>query len=265
VNTGTRALFNDWAEVYDTQPNPLLLLEQRTLPPMMPPIKGLDVLDIGCGTGRWLKQIELLAPRTLTGTDASDAMLEKARVTLALTTTLHLSDSTTLPVADASTDLILASFVLSYLADLDAFAGECVRILRVGGHILLSDMHPTTAAQRHWIRCFYLDGKRIELPANPLTMTEIIAAFSRRGFELLTLNEPAFAEPERHVFEQTNKLAEYHALHAVPAIYLMKFLKVEGSSESDTELANRTEGRADTFGKPASEVTPSFVDRRLRR
>jgi len=230
VSTDARALFNEWAEVYDTQPNPLLRLEQRTLPPIMPPIKGLDVLDIGCGTGRWLKHIEHLAPGSLTGTDASGAMLERARAALAPTTALHLSDSTTVPVADASIDLILASFVLSYLADLDAFADECVRILRLGGHILLSDMHPVTAIQRNWVRCFHLDGKRIELPAKSLSMAEIIAAFSRRGFQLLTLNEPAFAEPERYLFEQTNKLAEYHALDSAPAIYLMKFVKVEGTA-----------------------------------
>jgi ubiquinone/menaquinone biosynthesis C-methylase UbiE len=229
VSANARALFNDWAEVYDTQPNPLLQLEQRTLPPIMPPIKDLDVLDIGCGTGRWLKRIERLSPNSLTGTDASDAMLEKARATLAPATALHLSDSTTVPVADASADLILVSFVLSYLADLDLFADECVRILRPDGHILLSDMHPVTATQRNWIRSFRLDGKRIELPAKPRSTTEIITAFSRRGFRLLTLNEPAFAEAERHLFEQANKLAEYHELHSSPAIYLMKFVKVEAS------------------------------------
>lgn len=225
MNTAASTLFDDWAEVYDTQPNPLLLLEQRTLPSIMPPIDGLDVLDIGCGTGRWLKHIELLGPRSLTGTDPSGAMLERARATLAPTTALHLSDSTTLPVDDESTDLVLVSFVLSYLGDLDAFADECVRILRVGGHILLSDMHPVTATERNWIRCFYLDGKRIELPAKLLTMAEISAAFSRRGFQLLTFDEPSFGEPERPVFEQAGKSTEYHALHTVPSIYLMKFLK----------------------------------------
>ena len=228
MSTATLTLFNDWAEVYDTQPNPLLGLEQRTLAPIMPPTRGLDVLDIGCGTGRWLKHLELLGANSLTGTDASYAMLERARAALAPTTVLHLSDSTTVPVADASTDLILASFVLSYLPDLDAFADECVRTLRLGGHILLSDMHPVTAAQRNWLRSFHLDGKRIELPAKPFSMTEIITLFISRGFQLLTLNEPAFAEPERYLFEITNKLDDYNALHSAPAIYLMKFVKVDG-------------------------------------
>jgi cytosine/adenosine deaminase-related metal-dependent hydrolase/ubiquinone/menaquinone biosynthesis C-methylase UbiE len=230
VSTATSNPFNDWAEVYDTEPNPLLWLEQRTLPPMMPPAKGLDVLDVGCGTGRWLKHLEQLEPNSLTGTDASPAMLKRASASLAPTTVLHLSDSVPLPVANASVDLVLTSFVLSYLPDLEAFADECARILRPGGHVLLSDMHPVTAAQHNWIRCFHLQGKRIELPAKPLSVAAIIAAFSSRGFDLLILDEPAFAAPERPLFEQANKLEHYHALQAEPAIYLMKFLRPDAHS-----------------------------------
>jgi len=225
VSTATPNLFDEWAEVYDTEPNPLLRLEQRTLPPIMPSAKGLDILDIGCGTGRWLKYLHLLAPRSLTGTDASHAMLERARASLAPAVVLHLSDSTTLPVDDLSTDLILVSFVLSYLSNLEAFADECVRVLRPGGHILLSDMHPVTATRRNWIRCFYREGKRIELSARPHAITEISTAFCSRGFKLLTLSEPSFAEPERFLFEEANKAEEFRGLQADPAIYLMKFVK----------------------------------------
>jgi len=226
VSTAAPNLFDEWAEVYDTEPNPLLRLEQRTLPPIMPSVKGLDILDVGCGTGRWLKYLDLLAPRSLTGTDASHVMLERASASLAPTVVLHLSDSITVPVDDSSTDLVLASFVLSYLPDLDAFANECVRILRPGGHILLSDMHPVTAARRNWIRCFHREGKRIELSARPLSITAIATAFCSRGLKLLTLSEPSFAEPERSLFEDANRAEEFRALQADPAIYLMKFGKV---------------------------------------
>ncbi len=68
-------VFDTWAEVYDTQPNPLLSLEQRVLGPMLPDVRGLDVLDAGCGTGRWLHQFVDLSPRSLLGVDISPAML----------------------------------------------------------------------------------------------------------------------------------------------------------------------------------------------
>ena len=63
--------FDAWAEVYDTQPNPLLALEERVLGPMMPDVRGLDVLDAGCGTGRWLERLADRSPRSLLGVDIS--------------------------------------------------------------------------------------------------------------------------------------------------------------------------------------------------
>jgi len=86
-------------------------------------------------------------------------------------------------------------------------------------------MHPVTATRRNWIRCFYLEGKRIELSSRPHSITEISTAFCSRGFKLLTLSEPSFGEPERFLFEEANKAEEFRALQADPAIYLMKFVK----------------------------------------
>ena len=72
-------VFDSWAEVYDTQPNPLLSLEQRVLGPGLAEVRGLDVLDAGCGTGRWLHQLVDRRPRSLIGVDISPAMLASCR------------------------------------------------------------------------------------------------------------------------------------------------------------------------------------------
>ena len=69
-------LFNIWAKVYDEQPNPLLALEQRFLSRMLPDIAGLDVLDAGCGTGRWLQLLASHRPASLVGVDTSPEMLQ---------------------------------------------------------------------------------------------------------------------------------------------------------------------------------------------
>ena len=46
--------YERWAPTYDHDPNPLLALEERQLKLMIPPLKGKRVLDLACGTGRWL-------------------------------------------------------------------------------------------------------------------------------------------------------------------------------------------------------------------
>jgi ubiquinone/menaquinone biosynthesis C-methylase UbiE len=70
--------FDRWAEVYDEQANPLTALEERILLGLLPPLQGRDVLDVGCGTGRWLNRVAISEPRSLTGVDPSAAMLERA-------------------------------------------------------------------------------------------------------------------------------------------------------------------------------------------
>src|SRR5215472_18984557 len=68
-----------WSQAYDASPNPLLELEERFLSAVLPEIRGKDVLDVGCGTGRWLTQLVKLTPGSLTGVDASPEMLARAR------------------------------------------------------------------------------------------------------------------------------------------------------------------------------------------
>src|SRR5690606_22097258 len=46
-----------WAETYDRSPNPLLALEERLLPPLLPDLRGLTALDAACGAGRWLGRL----------------------------------------------------------------------------------------------------------------------------------------------------------------------------------------------------------------
>jgi ubiquinone/menaquinone biosynthesis C-methylase UbiE len=67
--------FDGWAASYDEQPNPLLALEQRVLLPRLGDVRGLDVLDAGCGTGRWLAQLAGRSARSLAGVDISSVML----------------------------------------------------------------------------------------------------------------------------------------------------------------------------------------------
>ena len=48
-------------------------------------------------------------------------------------------DESSFPIADGSVGFALAAFVLHEAADLDAFLGECWRILRPGGTLLVID------------------------------------------------------------------------------------------------------------------------------
>jgi cytosine/adenosine deaminase-related metal-dependent hydrolase/ubiquinone/menaquinone biosynthesis C-methylase UbiE len=218
-------VFNCWAQVYDAQSNPLLLLEGRRVAPLLPPVGGGNVLDVGCGTGRWLTHLETLRPASLIGIDCSLAMLKHAREKVLPATKLEHGHSSALPGEDASYTFVMASFLLSYVKDLQAFAFECARTIRPGGWMLVSDMHPLTAAERGWKRSFHVDGRTVDIAVHSRSLAEIIGTFERNGFELGVLIEPAFEEPERRVFEDAGKVTEYEELAGVAAIYILKLQK----------------------------------------
>jgi cytosine/adenosine deaminase-related metal-dependent hydrolase/ubiquinone/menaquinone biosynthesis C-methylase UbiE len=218
-------VFDLWAQVYDAQSNPLLMLEERCVTPLLPPLGGEDVLDVGCGTGRWLTKLEALEPASLTGTDCSTTMLERAQAKVLSTTKLEYGQCSVLPGEDGSRSFVLASFIISYLDDLQGFALECARVLRPDGWLLASDMHPVTAAERGWTRSFNLDGNKIEIAAHSRSIDEIVSSFQHHGFDVRVLIEPPFEAPERPVFEHAGKLAEYDRLSGVAAIYVLKLQK----------------------------------------
>ena len=219
------SVFNRWARVYDAQCNPLLLLEECKAAPLLPSIRGGNILDVGCGTGRWLTHLEALHPASLMGIDCSRVMLKHARKKVLPTTKLEHGHSSALPGEDARYTFVIASFLLSYVQDLPAFALECARVVRPGGWLLLSDMHPVTAAERGWKRSFHVDGTTVDIAAHSRSLPEIIAVFEKSGFEVGVLIEPPFDEPERRVFEDAGKLGEYETLAGVPAIYILKLQK----------------------------------------
>lgn len=228
VNSPTQPdsrVFDLWAQVYDVRSNPLLMLEERSAMPLLPPLSGEDVLDVGCGTGRWLTRLETLNPSSLTGADCSTSMLKCAREKVHSTTRLEHRECSTLPGVDASKSFVLASFVLSYLNDLHGFASECARILRPDGWVLISDMHPVTAARRGWTRSFRVEGEKFEIAVHSRSLEEIASAFQYYGFELRVLIEPPFEAPEKSVFEHAGKLAEFEELAGVAAIYILKLQK----------------------------------------
>ena len=219
------SVFSRWAQVYDARSNPLLLLEERRTAPLLPPLRGGNVLDVGCGTGRWLTHLETLRPASLMGIDCSRGMLKQAREKVLSTTKLEHGHSSALPGKDASYTLVMASFLLSYVKDLPAFALECARIVQPGGWVLISDMHPVTAAEQGWKRSFRIDGTTIDIAVHSRSLPEIIATFERNGFEVEVLIEPAFEEPEQLVFKDAGKLAEYEELAGTAAIYILKLQK----------------------------------------
>ena len=53
----TQEGYDRWAEIYDDELNPLVIIEAPEVKRALGDVRGLDLLDVGCGTGRHAVEI----------------------------------------------------------------------------------------------------------------------------------------------------------------------------------------------------------------
>ncbi|MGH3744833.1 MAG: class I SAM-dependent methyltransferase, partial [Mycobacteriales bacterium] len=108
---------------------------------------GEVVLDAGCGTGWLAAGLRRARPDvTVIGSDLSAGMLSRART--AGGRPLVQADSTVLPLAAGSVDVLVCRGVLHHLPDVAAALREWRRVLRPDGAVVLSS-EPTPAVEAH--------------------------------------------------------------------------------------------------------------------
>jgi SAM-dependent methyltransferase len=107
-------------------------------------VAGKRVLDAGCGPGLYAHEL-VARGAIVTGFDESAVMVQLARERLGQTAEVRQA-SLAEPLswaADNSFDLVLMALVLHYLDERVAALRELHRVLRPGGHLVLSTHHPT--------------------------------------------------------------------------------------------------------------------------
>ncbi|WP_428488180.1 class I SAM-dependent methyltransferase [Rhodopila sp.] len=106
--------------------------------------RGLRLLDVGCGTGRFLDSIKQTWPRLrITGLDLSEAYIREAKSHLRRWshTDLLVANTEAIPLPDASLDAVTSTFLFHELppkARRNAFA-EFARVLKPGGRLIVLD------------------------------------------------------------------------------------------------------------------------------
>jgi SAM-dependent methyltransferase len=128
-----------WSETYD-QPLRLFPVEEPTVHRLLDGLPAGRVLDAACGTGR---HAAWLAARghEVVGVDASAAMLAKARAKLP-GCRFEQGDLGSLPLPNQSVDAVVCALALVHLSDLRPAFAEFARVVRPGGQVVVSDVHP---------------------------------------------------------------------------------------------------------------------------
>jgi ubiquinone/menaquinone biosynthesis C-methylase UbiE len=221
--------YKRWAATYDQTPNPILALEERYLLPLLPSIAGKHVLDLACGTGRWLEVLLEAKAAHGIGIDLSPAMLDVARQKAAIAGRLGIADCLELPFKQSAFDLAICSFALEHIANLSAAAAEWSRVLKPPGDLYISQLHPA-AHTGGWRVGFRDRWGAMQIEAAPHSSKEIIATFIGAGFELERALECFIGEPERSLFVSAGKNRIFDAASKMPAIVIMHFRRVRLAS-----------------------------------
>jgi len=175
-----------WAACYEEDGNPLMALEGPAVTALFGPVSAKRALDLGCGTGRHTLALAQ-AGAHVTALDQSPEMMAVARRKLQgypVEWVLHALPAP-LPFPDEAFALVVAGLVVEHIADLPALLQETARVLRPGGRLVLSVLHPdrTAAGQR----ARFIDphtGVRRPITTYHRSITDYQAAATEAGLTL---------------------------------------------------------------------------------
>jgi ubiquinone/menaquinone biosynthesis C-methylase UbiE len=226
--------YDRWAPTYDQFPNPLLSLEERELGSLIPQLRGKRLLDLACGTGRWLEKLSSQGADVAVGIDYSAAMLWVAEAKTAIRGKLVRADCQSLPFQPSTFDFVVCSFALGHIRDLRGLAQELGRVARTGADILTSDLHPE-AYEKGWRTGFRDSQGAIEIDTWARTAEEIAECFYCAGFECRTHISLWLGEPEKPLFDRAGKSDLFTAASNVPAILVSHFRRASHATASRSE------------------------------
>jgi ubiquinone/menaquinone biosynthesis C-methylase UbiE len=182
-----------------------------------------NVIDVGCGSGRWLVHFQKGGAHVF-GIDLCEEMLVRAKKHRTLCGRLALGDAEYLPIRSDSADLVLCSMALGYFRNINEVLHEFARVAAPGGYIAISDLHPASIAAG-WTRSFKARGALYEIDHIAHSVAEIDNAAHCAGLRNLFRQSAYFGQPELAIFQHKSKAKLFPEICETPALYLHTWKK----------------------------------------
>ncbi|WP_222984034.1 methyltransferase domain-containing protein [Flagellimonas meishanensis] len=143
-------------------------------------LRGLEVLDVGCGLGGACRMLSDEFDCNTTGVDLSTAYVQTANalsklVKLDHKTRFFVAEATNLPFPDASFDVVWTQHVQMNVPDKEMFYTEIKRVLKPSGFFLYYDI-------------FKKNDKKVEYPMPWASTSEYSFLFRKNDMELILTN-----------------------------------------------------------------------------
>jgi SAM-dependent methyltransferase len=146
-------------------------------------------LDAACGTGRHAALLASLGHRVI-GVDVSPDMLARARARVP-DGDFREGDLHHLPLPDDHVDVVVCAFALTCVPDLAPVFAEFARVLRPGGHLVVSDVSGLFAdGIRAPLARAGSDGGQAFLPQRRFLASDYLSAAIPLGLQVRRCEEP---------------------------------------------------------------------------
>jgi ubiquinone/menaquinone biosynthesis C-methylase UbiE len=183
--------YKRWAAQYDHEDNALIAVEEQLIIPLLATIPTTRILDLGTGTGRHAVRLAIEGANVV-ALDQSEAMLSVAKQAAdraGVRIQFHRHDlGTGIPVELNDFDLVIAALVLCHMESLGHVAKEAYRVLRPGGHFLVTDFHPAAIAAG-WRTQFTNSDGAYFLPTIRRASDDYLSALRDAGFSIQMVQE----------------------------------------------------------------------------
>ncbi|GIE92420.1 class I SAM-dependent methyltransferase [Actinoplanes regularis] len=177
-----------WSQTYDEPGNGLFPLEEPFVHGIVDALPPGVALDAACGTGRHTAYLAARGHRVI-GVDSSPDMLARARARVP-SAEFHQADLHRLPLPDDHVDLVVCALALAHLPDLRPPLAEFARVLRPGGHLIVTDIHHEMVALGSVPRVRSLAGEPQMIPSHRYRAADYLAAALPAGLLVRACEEP---------------------------------------------------------------------------
>jgi SAM-dependent methyltransferase len=186
-----QAGYREWSASYDGPGNPMVALEQPIVWSLLEANAPGRALDAACGTGRHTKRLVELGHEVV-GVDLTPEMLAWARSNVA-GASFVLGDLRGIPAGDARFDVVVCALAVSHLGEPGGGISELSRVLRRGGQLVISVLHPTLASLGWQAPFAGPDGRRGFVREHPHRHGDYLRAFRDCGLSVVGCREPSLA------------------------------------------------------------------------
>ena len=181
--------YNVWAKNYDTVENKTRDIEAQALRKVVETDENIDILEIGCGTGKNTEYL-LTKAKKLVGADFSAEMLAQAKGKVKAENVefrqMDLREEWN--VNERQFDLITCSLALEHIENIDFVFGQARKILRANGLFYIGELHPFKQYQGSKAR-FETGSGVFELECFVHHVSEFFEVAVKNNFQIVELKE----------------------------------------------------------------------------